>query len=83
MPTIKPRYMVTDTGPIAEALDIAGRVWPDVPRGSAAIAKLVTVASSSLEHSAGQRALAVDALSQFGGAYQPGYLDQLHEEWPR
>ena len=30
MPTVKPRYMVTDTGEIAEMLDAAQRAWPVV-----------------------------------------------------
>jgi hypothetical protein len=30
VPTTRPRYTVTDTGEIAEALDLAQRRWPDV-----------------------------------------------------
>jgi len=74
--------MVTDTGPIAQALDTAQLVWPDVPRGSAAIAKLVTVASEQLRQDAQTRAAAVDALTRFGDVYTNGYLAGLRGEWP-
>jgi hypothetical protein len=30
MPTSRPRYQVTDTGPVREMLDGAERAWPDV-----------------------------------------------------
>ncbi|HZE05114.1 MAG TPA: hypothetical protein VE127_07815 [Solirubrobacteraceae bacterium] len=30
MPTIHPRYTVTDTGDVREMLDLAHRRWPDV-----------------------------------------------------
>ena len=30
MPTTKPRYSVTDTGPVRELLDDAQRQWPEV-----------------------------------------------------
>jgi len=30
VPTTKPRYIVTDTGHLAELLDAAARRWPDV-----------------------------------------------------
>ncbi len=30
MPTTRPRYSVTDTGELAELLDLAARRWPEV-----------------------------------------------------
>jgi post-segregation antitoxin (ccd killing protein) len=30
VPTTRPRYTVTDTGELSEALDLAQRRWPDV-----------------------------------------------------
>jgi hypothetical protein len=30
MPTTRPRYAITDTGEMAEMLDLAQRRWPDV-----------------------------------------------------
>jgi hypothetical protein len=30
VPTTRPRYTVTDTGELAEMLDLAARRWPDV-----------------------------------------------------
>jgi len=74
--------MVTDTGPIAQALDTAQLVWPEVPRGSAAITKLVTVASEQLKRDTQARAAAVDGLTRFGDVYTDGYLAGLREEWP-
>lgn len=31
MPTTRPRYTLTDTGELAEMLDLAARRWPDAP----------------------------------------------------
>jgi len=74
--------MVTDSGPIAQALDTAELVWPEVPRGSAAITKLVTAASELLKQDAQARERIVDGLTQFGDVYTDGYLPGLREEWP-
>lgn len=30
MPTTRPRYTVTDTGPVREMLDLAQRRWPEI-----------------------------------------------------
>lgn len=30
MPTTRPRYTITDTGPVRELLDLAQERWPDV-----------------------------------------------------
>jgi hypothetical protein len=75
--------MVTDTGALAEALDTAAQAWPDIPRGSAAIVKLASIAHEALLDQAAARARAVDTLTRFGDAYYPGYLDDVREGWPQ
>ena len=32
VPTAKPRYQITDTGPLSEMLDLAETEWPDAGR---------------------------------------------------
>jgi len=82
MPTTHSRYTVTDTGPLARALDAAQALWPDLPRGTALLTKLATSGAEALSSESQARTAAVDALTQFGDAYYPGYLDELRQDWP-
>ena len=85
MPTTLPRYILTDTGDVAQALDTAQRFWPDVPRGAAAVKKLIQVGAETLNQDHQARLNALDALEKFahdGPSYPSGYLEALHDEWP-
>lgn len=82
MPTAQPRYMVTDTGALAQALDVAQLLWPDIPRGGAAVTRLAAAGAKALERDANARVAAVHALEAFGDVYYPGCLEDLHGEWP-
>jgi len=75
--------MVTDTGQIAQALDVAHALWPDVPRGAALLARLATAGAQALGQDAQARQAAVDALVDFGDAYSPEYVSRMREEWPQ
>jgi len=82
MPTTKPRYAVTDTGDVAQALDVAQRVWPGIAR-SQALVRLVVAGAEHLETTQDQHVQAVRALAQLAGTYPEGYLGRLRAEWPR
>lgn len=73
--------MVTDTGAVEAALDVAQKAWPDTPRGSQAIGRLMEMAANVLTESEEAREAKVRALTQFGSAFPDGYLDDLREEW--
>jgi hypothetical protein len=48
MPTTHPRYMLTDTGKVAQALDAAAQRWPDRPRREL-VDLLMSVAAQRIE----------------------------------
>ena len=77
--------MLHPNPPIAQALDKAQLLWPDVPRGKVLLVKLVTLGADTLVDQRQSRLEALDALievSSAEGAYPPGYLDDLRQEWP-
>ena len=86
MPTTRPRHFVTETDDLARALDAAASRWPGLSRAQL----LVRLALEG--HHAAQRAhnerrdRRLAALREhrgiLTGAYGPGYLYQLREEWP-
>jgi len=85
MSTTKARYMINDTRDVARALDVAERVWPNVPRGATAVRRLIAKGADSLRQEQEVRRAAVDALLEFGDAgpaYPPDYLQDLRDEWP-
>jgi len=85
MPTVRPRYIVTDTGDVARALDTAQRLWPDVPRGAVAVKRLIAAGADALSQERQARLAALAALEKFaseGPVYPAGYLEALREEWP-
>src|SRR4051795_4422748 len=59
MPTKRPRYMVTDTGPVAEMLDRAQRAWPEMTDRKALLVRLAETGSRELPPGAGARGGAV------------------------
>jgi hypothetical protein len=86
MPTVKPRFQVTETPEVERALRIAARTWPGASR-SELVLRLFRVGAESLESEQGQRRErrrhAVDFSSgSLDVAYEPGYLDELRGEWP-
>ena len=54
MPTIKPRYTLTDTGRLRELLDAAQARWPEITDRKALLLKLAEEGHSAIE-SAGER----------------------------
>jgi hypothetical protein len=48
MPTTKPRYVVTDTGPTAAMLDRAQQAWPDVDDRKELLLRLAALGRDTL-----------------------------------
>lgn len=83
MPTIHPRYTVTDTGDLREQLDRAQRRWPDIHDRKQLLLRLVTAGQKSIEREEIERGAAVrETAGSLTGIYQPGELARLREDWP-
>lgn len=86
MPTTRPRYPITETDEISVALLAAAKRWPedaDSPRmlllhliaeGAATV--------SSTDESMRRRAAIEASSGAFTEVYGPGYVEELHAEWP-
>jgi hypothetical protein len=48
MPTVHPRYTVTDTGPVREMLDLAARRWPELSDRRQLLLRLAAEGSRSV-----------------------------------
>lgn len=87
MPTTLHRFQVTETPQVERALAAAAREWPDASRAER-IVRLLEAGADALDSSRDRRAReylgAVDFSSgSLTGAYEPGYLQRLRDEWPR
>ena len=88
MPTSRPRYLLTESDRLREALEIAQRQWPeDAGRPTALLLRLIDAGRREIDsvHSAqrADRLAAIDRLGQgLEGSYSVGYLADLREEWP-
>jgi hypothetical protein len=83
MPTMKPRYTVTDTGRLGEQLDRAQRHWPDVRDRKELLLRLAATGSEAIESEAADRRRAVAATAgALSGIYEAGELERLREDWP-
>lgn len=86
VPTVKPRYQITETAEVERALDIAARRWPDEPR-SKLLVRLLQAGGAVLEqedsNALRQRQEAIQATSgKFADVFSPTYLSELREDWP-
>jgi non-ribosomal peptide synthetase component E (peptide arylation enzyme) len=86
MPTTRPRYQITETAAVAQAIDLAAQRWPDEPR-SKLLLRLIDAGGAALEQSqntaARQRQAAVEASSgKYPDAFGADYLAELRQDWP-
>ncbi len=49
VPTSRPRYTLTDTGRLAEMLDVAQRRWPDEPRRQNLLVRLAALGRAQVD----------------------------------
>lgn len=86
MPTLRPRFQVTETPAVARALRAAETAWPEVSR-SERVLRLLQAGAESLEavqfDQRAHRLAAVDfSAGSLDAAYEHGYLERLREDWP-
>ena len=87
MPTARPRLMITETDEVAEALDLAAARWPEVGSRRELLLRLVAEGRATLEREREEKlARRIAAIRRTSGAltgaYEPGYLEQLRDDWP-
>lgn len=83
MPTTRARHTLTETDEIAEALDDAAVVWPEL-RGDrgALLRKLVEAGHAAVHVDGSVNALISGAAGAATGAYPRESRAQLLAEWP-
>lgn len=83
MPTSKPRYMVTDTGELAEMLDLAQRCWPEITDRKDLLLRLAAAGRETIKRDADERrTAAAETAGALSGVYEAGELERLREDWP-
>jgi hypothetical protein len=79
--------MITETDEVAAALDAAAARWPEITSRRELLLRLVdegrTVIERERADEAGRRVVAIRRVSgSLTGAYEPGYLERLRDDWP-
>jgi hypothetical protein len=87
MPTTRPRLTITETDDVAAALDVAAGRWPDVSSRRELLLRLVEQGREVIERDRAaevdrRRAAIQETSGALTGAYEPGYLERLREDWP-
>jgi hypothetical protein len=86
MPTTRPRYLVTETDDLAEALDAAARRWPGVSRAQLLARLALEGHRAAQQAQEDRRQVRLAAVREHSGAltgtYGAGYLEQARQEWP-
>lgn len=88
MPTTRPRHTITETDEVARALDDAARRWPrdGDARGKLALRLIQeghrAIGAARDEHAQRRREAIRRTGGALTGAYAPGYLADLRDDWP-
>lgn len=88
MPTTRPRHLITETPPVARALEDAAKRWPaDSGNRARLLLRLVEEGHRAvirqqerLTHQ--RRAIVARTSGALTGMYGEGYLRELREDWP-
>jgi hypothetical protein len=87
MPTTRPRLTITETDELAAALDAAAARWPEVHSRRELLLRLVEEGREVIdrdreEETARRRAAIRRTNGALTGAYEPGDLKRLRDDWP-
>jgi len=84
MPTAKPRHMLTEDEQLSRALAVAARQWPaDRDRPTLLLKHLIETGQQALMQEQADELATLDRLAgSLTGAYEPGEVDHLRDEWP-
>ena len=87
MPTTRPRLTITETDELADTLDAAAARWPEIRSRRELLLRLVEQGREVLDRERGEAAARRrDSVRRTSGAltgaYEPGYLERLRDDWP-
>jgi hypothetical protein len=79
--------MITETDEVAEALDVAAALWPNIASRRELLLRLVARGREAVERERAdeierRRAAIRRTSGALTGAYEPGYLERLRDDWP-
>jgi hypothetical protein len=79
--------MITETDDVAEALDVAAARWPSVGSRRELLLRLVAMGRDAIERDRAEeierrRAAIRRTSGALTGAFEPGYLERLRDDWP-
>ena len=79
--------MITETDEVAEALHAAAARWPEIGSRRELLLRLVAQGRRAIEREQAEeterrRAAIRRTSGALTGAYEPGYLDRLRDDWP-
>lgn len=82
MPTVRQRHILTETEDIAHAIDAAAASYPGQSRADV-LRQLVQVGAEAITQQRGAHRRAVtEHAGRHPDLYDPGYLEELREDWP-
>ena len=79
--------MITETDEVAAALHVAAARWPEVTSRRELLLRLVEQGRAAIEQDrkveVDRRVAAIhEVRGVLTGAYEPGYLEHLRDDWP-